>query len=101
MACITISLDKSDKMLLERFSWMNWSDVAREEANKKDIFERYLKTGEVTDEDWEFCERVDWHPVDELPEKEEFRKQIEEAKKEPRGKVYSSADEFFKDLDSR
>ena len=44
---------------------------------------------------------MDWHPVDELPEKEEFRKQIEEAKKEPRGKVYSSADEFFKDLDSR
>ena len=49
----------------------------------KAISERYKQTGEVTDEDWEFCEQIDWHPVDELPMKESFIKELEEAKKEP------------------
>lgn len=50
---------------------------------KKDIFERYKQTGKVTDEDWEFCEQIDWHPVDELKYKEEFVKRISQAEKEP------------------
>ena len=49
---------------------------------KRDISERYKKTGEITDEDWRFCEKIDWHPVDELPPKkehiEELRKRLEE-----------------------
>ncbi len=38
---------------------------------KNDIFRRYKETGELTNEDWEFCEHTDWHPVDEMPLKEE------------------------------
>jgi hypothetical protein len=38
-----------------------------EEVFKREMFEKYLKNGELSDDDWEFCERVDWHPVDELP----------------------------------
>ena len=38
-----------------------------EEVFKREIFEKYLKNGELSDDDWEFCERVDWYPVDELP----------------------------------
>lgn len=53
---------------------------------KKDIFERYIKTGELSDEDWMFCERIDWHPVDELPLKESFVKELEKARDEPSGK---------------
>ena len=53
---------------------------------KKRIFERYIKTGELSDEDWMFCERIDWHPVDELPLKESFVKELEEARDEPSGK---------------
>jgi len=49
---------------------------------KRDILERYKKTKEVTDEDWEFCELIDWHPVDELPLKKSFIKEIKEAEKE-------------------
>lgn len=45
---------------------------------KRDISERYKQTRELSDEDWEFCEQIDWHPVDELPPKEEH---IEELKK--------------------
>ena len=53
---------------------------------KKRIFERYIKTGELSDEDWMFCERIDWHPVDELPLKESFVKELEKARDEPSGK---------------
>jgi len=48
---------------------------------KRDIFERYKQTREVTDEDWEFCELIDWHPVDELPMKEEYIKKLREIEK--------------------
>jgi len=33
---------------------------------KNDISVRYKETGELTDEDWEFCEQIDWHPWLEL-----------------------------------
>ena len=62
---------------------------------KRDIFERYKQTREVTDEDWEFCEAIDWHPVDELPMKESFIKELEEAEKGPFIK-FNSAEELFK-----
>ena len=67
---------------------------------KQDIFNRYKETKEVTDEDWEFCEAIDWHPVDELPPKPEHIELLKKSLKET-GKVYSSAEEFFKELDSR
>jgi len=76
------------------FSWVNWSEVAREEVIRKEIFERYLKTGGLTDEDWKFCEKIDWHPVDELPLKDEFIKRLKETEKGRFLKV-ESLDEMF------
>ena len=61
---------------------------------KQNILERYKQTREVTDEDWEFCDRIDWHPVDELPLKESFTKELKEAKKGPFIK-FNSAEELF------
>jgi len=74
--------------------WVNWSEIAREEALKKIIFENYMKTGKITDEEWEFCEKIDWHPVDELPLKEEFKKELERKKKEKSIKLKSISDIF-------
>jgi len=62
---------------------------------KQDILERYKQTGEVSDEDWEFCEKIDWHPVDELSQKPEHIEELKRALKEKTGKVYSSTEEFF------
>ena len=62
---------------------------------KQDISERYAKTRKITDEDWEFCEKIDWHPVDELPLKESFKKELEKARKEPSGKTMTR-EEFKK-----
>lgn len=97
MPTITLSLSERFKSEIKQFPWVNWSEVAREEILKKDIFERYIKTGELSDEDWVFCERIDWHPVDELPLKEEFVKRLKEARKETPIR-FNSVDEFFETI---
>ena len=50
---------------------------------KQDISNKYKETKKVTDEDEEFCEAIDWHPVDELPLKESFIKELEQSRNEP------------------
>lgn len=99
MASLTLSVSDEFKNQLKTFMWVNWSEIAREETMKKLIFEDYIKTGSITDEEWEFCEKIDWHPVDELPLKEEFRKELERRKKEKSIKLKSVSD-IFKTLKS-
>lgn len=94
MATLTLSLNDFLRNELKQLLWVNWSEVAREESLKKIIFERYLKTGKLSEEDGEFCEKIDWHPVDELPLKEEFVKKLEEARKGPFIKCKSVEDIF-------
>ena len=61
---------------------------------KSDILERYRQTGEITDEDWTFCDRIDWHPTDELPLKGEFLEGIRMAKSERSIKLKSVSEIF-------
>jgi hypothetical protein len=82
MASLTLSVSEEFKDQLKSFLWVNWSEIAREEAMKKLIFENYMRTGNLNDEEWGFCEKIDWHPVDELPLKEDFIKKMEKIKKE-------------------
>ena len=63
---------------------------------KHDISARFKQTGEVTDEDWEFCEQIDWHPVDELPMKPEHIEELKKTLKEPSIK-FNSVSEIFKE----
>ena len=65
-----------------------------DELKKKEIFEEFIKTGKLSDEDWKFCERIDWHPVDELPLKESFVKRLQEAEKGSFIKLNSVAEIF-------
>lgn len=94
MTSVTLSVSEEVQTELKQFQWVNWSEVAREEITKKLIFENYMKTGTITDKEWEFCEKTDWHPVDELPMKEEFRKELERRKKEKSIRVKSVSDIF-------
>ncbi len=95
MASITFSVDDGLWKTIKEFSWINWSEIARVDALKKAIFERYIKSGkEVTDEDWEFCESIDWHPVDELPFKQEYLDRLESARKEKPIKLKSISEIF-------
>ncbi len=95
MTSITLSVSESFKQQLKQFLWVNWSEIAREETMKKLIFENYMKTGTITDEEWEFCEKIDWHPVDELPLKKDFFEKLEAIKKEKSLRV-KSVSEIFK-----
>ena len=94
MASVTLNISEELKKEINHFSWVNWSETARIELLKKDIFERYVKTGEVTDDDWKFCDEIDWHPVDELPMREEFVKELQRAKKERPIKIKSVKEIF-------
>lgn len=94
MASLTLSVTEEMKSELKSFVWVNWSEIAREETIKKLIFENYLKTGTLSDEEWNFCDKMDWHPVDELPLKEEFKKELERRRKEKPIKVKSVGDMF-------
>jgi len=95
MTSVTLSVNEEFKNALKWFLWVNWSEIAREETIKRLIFDRYMKTGEISDKEWVFCERIDWHPVDELPLKESFIKKMEKAKKEKSIRL-KSVDEIFK-----
>ena len=95
MVSLTLSVSEEFKNQLRSFMWVNWSEIAREETMKKLIFENYIKTGNLTDEEWKFCEKIDWHPADELPLKEEFKKELERRKKEKSIRL-KSVSEIFK-----
>ena len=97
MTSLTLSMSEHLKDEIKEFLWVNWSEITREEALKKRIFENYIKTGRITDEEWKFCEKVDWHPVDELPLKEEFKREIEKRKKEKSIKL-KSISEVYKNV---
>ena len=94
MTTVTLTIPDKTKAELQAFPWVNWSPVAITAFRMKSIFEKYMKKKEISKEDWEFCELIDWHPVDELPLKEEYIKKLEEARKAP-SISYNSVDEFF------
>ena len=72
MVSLTINIDDNTLKNIENLNWVNWSELAREEIKKKIVFEKYIKTKEVSSEDLKFCKDIDWHPVDELPLKKSF-----------------------------
>ena len=95
MVSLTLSISEELKSDLKSFLWVNWSEIAREETIKKLIFESYLKTGNISAEEWKFCDKIDWHPVDELPLKDKFKKELEKRKK-GQFRKFKSVDEMFK-----
>jgi len=94
MATLTLVVDAEFRNRLREFPWVNWSEIAREEARKKLIFEDFMRKRELSDEDWRFCERLDWHPVDELPLKKGFIEKMRRISREKSIKVSSLAELF-------
>ena len=94
MTTLTLSMEEETKQEFKSLAWVNWSEIAREEVIQKLILEHYLKTGTLTDEEWQWCTQVDWHPVDEFPYKKEFVQKIQARRKGP-FKRYNSVEELF------
>jgi len=88
-------MEESFKERLSRFAWVNWSEIGREEIIKRYIFEKFLKTKKLTKEENKFCEKRDWHPVDQLHLKEDFVNKMKKIKKE-RSHKFSSIEELRK-----
>ena len=65
---------------------------------KRRIYKKYLKTKRLTKKENEFCDKIDWHPVDDLPLTEEFKKELKKLRK---GKFhkYSSIKELREDIE--
>jgi len=83
MVSINFSLEDNVFARLARFPWVNWSETSREELLKKRIFEKFIKTGELSKKEEQFCEEINWDPIDEMQLKEGFIKELKEARKEP------------------
>ncbi len=94
MATITVPVPDDLYTRMEYFSWVKWSEVARASLRKREIFEKYLRSGELSDEDAEFCDKMDWHPVDELPLRDDYVQRLEDLKKETPLKVKDVSDIF-------
>ena len=94
MTSVTLSISEEFKEQLKHFQWVNWSEIAKEETRKKVIFEKYMQTKDISDDDWKFCEQTDWHPADELPLKQEQIEKLKLAKKEKSIKINSVSDIF-------
>ncbi|MFA6073115.1 MAG: hypothetical protein WC758_03310 [Candidatus Woesearchaeota archaeon] len=94
MVSITLNVSEEFKTQINNLKWVNWSEIAREEIQKKLIFENFLKTGKITIEEKKFCDKIDWHPVDELPLKEEFIRKINEIQKQKPIKIKQTSELF-------
>ncbi|MEA3379021.1 MAG: hypothetical protein U9Q69_05300 [Nanoarchaeota archaeon] len=99
MVSITISVGEELKAEFKHFAWVNWSELSRVEVLKKEIFDRYVKTGKLSNEEWKFCEKIDWIPGDWLPLKDEFIKELKEVEKGPHSKAMTE-EEFGKWMDA-
>lgn len=94
MAMVTVPVPDELYRKMEHFSWVKWSEVARNSLRKREIFEKYIRSGELSDEDGEFCDKIDWHPVDEISLREDFVQKLEDSKKESSLKVKDISDLF-------
>ncbi len=99
MVSITFSLDDKLFSIIERFSWVNWSKVGREKLRKRRIFEEFIKTGELSAKDQEFCDKIGWDPLDELKLREEYVEKLKAVAKKPAGKPMT-IEEFNRWCDS-
>jgi|SRR3989344_3548332 len=87
MVSITLSIEEELKKKMEHFSWVNWSELAREKALKKEIFEEFIKTGTLSEESQKFCDEIDWYPIDELEIKEEYIEKLKKIERGPHTKI--------------
>jgi hypothetical protein len=95
MVSIIVPLEDKQKRELGDFPWVNWSEVVREYILQRDIFEDFMRSGKLSEQDQKFCEKIDWHPVDWLPLREELIRDLGRARKEPHSKSMT-VEEFKK-----
>lgn len=99
---ITLSVSGELEQAVRKNQQIKWTEVARnamkEEAEKLmklQILQKYLERKPISEEEWAWMEKADWHPVDEKDYKERF---VEDVLKACKGKTekIKSIGEIFK-----
>jgi hypothetical protein len=98
LKCITVPVEESFKERLNQFPWVNWSQVGQETLIKRYLFEKYIRTNSLSKAELLLCEKLDWHPVDELPFKKKFVEEVKRAKHYTKIKSDKEFGKFFDDL---
>ena len=99
MSSATLTILEETKKELSNFEWVNWSEVSREAARKKEIFELFIRGIELSKEDEDFCKKIGWDPLDDMEVREEYIEKLKKLEKQPNGKPMT-AEEFNKWCDS-
>ena len=87
MVSLTMSVSEEFKAEIKHFSWVNWSELSREEALKKEIFDNFIKTGKLSKEEEKFCEMTNWDPIDELEVREEYVEKLKRLERGPHSSI--------------
>lgn len=92
MVSITVPLEDEIIKGMNCFPWVNWSEVVREKLIKREIFEEFIRTGDLSKEAQKFCDNIDWYPIDELQLKEEYVEKLRSRITKPSGKSMTVAE---------
>ena len=95
MVSINFSLEDNILVKLTKFPWVNWSEASREELLKKRIFEKFIKNKELSKKEEEFCEKINWDPLDEMEVREKYIEELKKIERGPHSKAMT-AEEFDK-----
>jgi hypothetical protein len=89
MANITLSIPEHLRAQMDSYSEIRWSEVAKNaiadkvvELRKLSILKKYVDKQSLSDADFEWMDKHDWHPVDERPLKPSFVASLKASRKE-------------------
>ncbi len=94
MSTLTIPIDDKLYDRVQSFSWVRWSKVVQDGIRKRKIREVYLREKSISEADVAFCEEVDWHPVDELPIRQEVIDKLKKSNKRSLAAVRNVSEAF-------
>ncbi|WP_407356682.1 hypothetical protein [Methanolobus sp. WCC5] len=94
MSTLTVPVDDELYEKIQSMSWVRWSRVVQDGIRKRKIVETYIRDKNISEADAVFCELMDWHPVDELPFREDVLENIRKTDKRSFVKVQDISDIF-------
>ena len=96
---ITLSVSGEVEQLVKDNRQIKWTEIAREAIKKEaeqlkklHILQKYMEKKPISEEEWAWMDKIDWHPVDEANYKPQFVKAAVASGKVKSTKVKSLGD---------
>ncbi|MFH0836795.1 MAG: hypothetical protein V1870_01575 [Candidatus Aenigmatarchaeota archaeon] len=100
---ITLSVSGELEKMIKEHPEIKWTELARqgmiseiERFQKTNILKKMIEREPFTNQDIEWMDKNDWHPVDEMELKPEFIKKVEQRSKNQCVRVKTVKDVFKK-----